>query len=126
MTETTPKLSSVSSASRASLRRHCMPHLHRDWAHPCHICTGTGLRLCHMPHLHRDRTHRGWESAAKAGGRACAKLRRNGLKSFRLQRKGPPVCVRHSFLLHAVDTGECGECGAGNSCNCRRAIEGSR
>ncbi len=19
------------------------PHLHRDWAHPCHICTGTGL-----------------------------------------------------------------------------------
>ena len=20
-----------------------MPHLHRDWAHPCHICPGTGL-----------------------------------------------------------------------------------
>jgi hypothetical protein len=20
-----------------------LPHLHRDWAHPCHICTGTGL-----------------------------------------------------------------------------------
>ena len=20
-----------------------MPHLHRDWTHPCHICTGTGL-----------------------------------------------------------------------------------
>jgi hypothetical protein len=28
-------------------RRFCrgspLPHLHRDWAHPCHICTGTGL-----------------------------------------------------------------------------------
>jgi hypothetical protein len=25
------------------------PHLHRDWAHPCHICIGTGLtpaRIC--------------------------------------------------------------------------------
>jgi hypothetical protein len=20
-----------------------LPHLHRDWAHPCHICAGTGL-----------------------------------------------------------------------------------
>ena len=20
-----------------------VPHLHRDWAHPCHICPGTGL-----------------------------------------------------------------------------------
>jgi hypothetical protein len=20
-----------------------LPHLHRDWAHPCHICTGTGF-----------------------------------------------------------------------------------
>jgi hypothetical protein len=20
-----------------------LPHLHRDWAHPCDICTGTGL-----------------------------------------------------------------------------------
>ena len=20
-----------------------LPHLHRDWVHPCHICTGTGL-----------------------------------------------------------------------------------
>jgi hypothetical protein len=27
------------------------PHLHRDWARPFHICTGTGLPL---PHLHRD------------------------------------------------------------------------
>ena len=23
------------------------PHLHRDWAHPCHICTGTGLAPPH-------------------------------------------------------------------------------
>ena len=24
------------------------PHLHRDWARPCHICTGTGLAPCHI------------------------------------------------------------------------------
>jgi hypothetical protein len=30
-----------------------LPHLHRDWAHPCHICSsGTGPP---SPHLHRDR-----------------------------------------------------------------------
>jgi hypothetical protein len=25
-----------------------LPHLHRDGAHPSHICTGTGLVLCHI------------------------------------------------------------------------------
>jgi hypothetical protein len=25
-----------------------LPHLHRDWARPCHICTGTGLTRCHI------------------------------------------------------------------------------
>jgi hypothetical protein len=29
-----------------------VPHLHRDWAHPCHICTGTGLtRATSVPGL---------------------------------------------------------------------------
>ena len=28
-----------------------LPHLYRDWAHPYHICTATGLAL---PHMHRD------------------------------------------------------------------------
>ena len=23
-----------------------LPHLHRDWAHPCHICARTGLTAC--------------------------------------------------------------------------------
>jgi hypothetical protein len=23
-----------------------LPHLHQDWAHRCHICTGTGLSRC--------------------------------------------------------------------------------
>ncbi len=39
-----------------------LPHLHRDWAHPCHICTGTRLAPATsapglgspLPHLHRD------------------------------------------------------------------------
>jgi hypothetical protein len=29
-------------------------HLRQDWAHPCHICAGTGLPL---PHLRRDWAH---------------------------------------------------------------------
>ena len=28
-----------------------MPHLHRDRAHRCHICTGTGARPCRQPYL---------------------------------------------------------------------------
>ncbi len=35
-----------------------LPHLHRDWAHPAHICSGTGLTphssALSLPHLHRD------------------------------------------------------------------------
>jgi hypothetical protein len=27
---------------------HWAPHLHRDWAHPCHICTGTGRTPPHI------------------------------------------------------------------------------
>ena len=41
-----------------------LPHLHRDWAHRCHVCTRTGLALptstlklgSPLPHLHRDWT----------------------------------------------------------------------
>ena len=63
-------------ASKRSLRRDRGPPLphrtgtglapatsHRDWAHPCHICAGTGLTPTHIgagawahpyPHLRRD------------------------------------------------------------------------
>jgi hypothetical protein len=42
-----------------------LPHLHRDWAHPCHICTRTGLTPATfalglnspLPHLRRDWAH---------------------------------------------------------------------
>ncbi len=27
-----------------------LPHLRRDWAHPCHICTGTGLTPAFVQH----------------------------------------------------------------------------
>ena len=48
-----------------------VPHLHRDWAHPCHICTGTWLAHATsapglgptLPHLHRD-----WATSAPATG----------------------------------------------------------
>jgi hypothetical protein len=42
-----------------------LSHLRRDWAHPCHICTGTGLAPATsalglgspLPHLHWDWAH---------------------------------------------------------------------
>ena len=45
--------------------RNGVPHLHRDWAHRCHICTRTGLTPATsaqglgppQPHLHRDWAH---------------------------------------------------------------------
>ena len=51
---------------RTSAVRSALPHLHRDWARPCHICTGTGLAPATsapglgspLPHLHRDWAHR--------------------------------------------------------------------
>ncbi len=34
--------------------RSPLPHLHRDWAHRCHICTATGLTPPTFAILHRD------------------------------------------------------------------------
>ena len=52
--------------SRALSRGPPLPHLRRDWAHRCHICTGAGLIAATsapgldspLPHLHRDWAHR--------------------------------------------------------------------
>jgi hypothetical protein len=55
----------TAASHRERLCIRCAPHLHRDWAHPCHICIGTGpipttsapgLRRP-LPHLHRDWAH---------------------------------------------------------------------
>jgi hypothetical protein len=51
------------------------PHLHRDWDHPCRICTGTGLAPATsapglgspLPHLHRDWAHPAHIGAGTAG-----------------------------------------------------------
>ena len=50
-----------------------LPHLRRDWAHPCHICAGTGLTPSAaapglgspVPHLRC-----GWARSCRTGGRA--------------------------------------------------------
>ena len=52
----------ISAATSAPGLGSPLPHLHRDWAHPGHICTGTGLTPATSapglgsprPHLHRD------------------------------------------------------------------------
>jgi hypothetical protein len=37
---------------------HGCPHLHRDWAHPCHTCAGTGLApLTSAPRLDSPLPH---------------------------------------------------------------------
>jgi hypothetical protein len=41
--------------SARSARGASLPHLHRDWAHPCYVCTGTGLTP--PAHLHGDWAH---------------------------------------------------------------------
>jgi hypothetical protein len=39
-----------------------LPHLHRDWAHPCHICPGTGLAAAtSAPGLGPPLPHPRWE-----------------------------------------------------------------
>jgi hypothetical protein len=63
------------------------PHLHRDWAHAYHICTGTGLTPAtsapglgsRLPHLHRDWAHpchifigTGLTACRPHAGRMCA------------------------------------------------------
>jgi hypothetical protein len=69
--------STIASDDEQHLARSPLPHLHRDRAHPCHICAGTGLAPSHnptgngptratsapglgppLPHLRRDRAHR--------------------------------------------------------------------
>jgi hypothetical protein len=54
-----------------------LPHLHRDWAHPCHICAGTGLTPAHIcagigPTLAHIRAGTRRESARSECGRTVA------------------------------------------------------
>ena len=59
------------------------PYLHRDWAHPCHICTGTGnpCHLCagtglapqHRTHT-RARAHAHTHAHAHASGQSTLTL----------------------------------------------------
>jgi hypothetical protein len=54
-----PLLIIAANAQHAPAR--ATPHLHQNWAHPCHICTGTGRTpataapaLGSLPHIYRD------------------------------------------------------------------------
>jgi hypothetical protein len=75
-----------------------LPHLHRDWAHPVHICTGTALTattsasgvgspLSHLccqwthPCLH---LHRGWGLSLPTHICAGTQARRRGERALRL------------------------------------------
>jgi hypothetical protein len=60
-----------------------VPHLHREWAHPTHICAGTGLHCATsapglgppLPHLHRNwafRAHICKGTGPAPAGQLCA------------------------------------------------------
>ena len=51
----TRRRSSMSTAQRYSHCTRRCHNLHRDWAHPCHICTGTGLTPSSMSTAQRYR-----------------------------------------------------------------------
>jgi hypothetical protein len=65
-----------------------LPHLPRDWAHPCHICAGTGWQVPRLAHEHAV----GHVLAGLVRPRARAGCTRQGpLRSQRCQ--GPPPCL---------------------------------
>ena len=74
-----------------------LPHLHRDWAHPTHICAGTGLHCAtsapelglSCPHLQRDWARPCWP--AVRGGGWGDKGTRRGLETR--------TTCRHGVLL---------------------------
>ena len=83
-----------------------LPRLHRDWAHPCHICIGTGLtpatsasgRGSPLPNLRQDGAHpsrtapgpgRGAVRAAAAGWRSRSSTRSGGKSATRWKSSGP-------------------------------------
>ena len=61
-----------------------LPHPHQDWAHRCHICTGTGLAVATsvpglgspLPHLHRNwaNGHKFAACASRVGNRSCIRV----------------------------------------------------
>ncbi len=53
------------------------PHLHRDWAHPIHICTRTGPT---HPHLHQDWAHPAHICTGTAPTPPTSALRPTGLR----------------------------------------------
>ena len=77
-------------AGGLSLGLPLLPHLHRDWAHPCHTCTATAARA----------------SAVLSGTRACNVLTplvlRRGGWLWLLTRTGPRAvhtCAGHGAVL---------------------------
>jgi hypothetical protein len=93
----------------AELRRFSSPrrpYLHRDWAHPAHICAGTGLAPptsapglgSPRPHLHRDCTSRtnrrrahGAQHRDVASVKLCIVVPLNSRASLR--RRTPQRCI---------------------------------
>ena len=80
--------SSLTTETRSALP---LPHLRRDWAHPAHICAGTGLTPAHigtgtMPHTHRAFRAR---RALRCAVRPPVLLQRVSLRHSR----GAPHCL---------------------------------
>jgi hypothetical protein len=66
-----------------------LPHLHRDWAHPCHICSGIG-DACSASALHSALRHRDWAHPCHI----CTGTGLTPATSAQAQLKADAVCRR--------------------------------
>ena len=77
-----------------------LPHLHRDWARPCHFCTGTGL----APATSAPGLHLTFPSLRAKPQRCFASRERRTAMRSAMRRDASPFAVpkRHvSFLMFA-------------------------
>jgi hypothetical protein len=112
--------------------RSLLPHLHRDRAHPGHICAGTGAHRCHRlkgraRERARGKARRGGRTA-HARPRACVGARRPLVPTSRaMPCHAMPACACVRPCVRARPCAclcACGACLHGCVCSCVRVCKG--
>ena len=122
-------LRTTGTASRAGAQRRCprttsapglgspLPHLHRDWARPCHICTGTGTSAQGPDTLGPHRTAQSPKSLARP---TAVRLRARAAGRRRSGCNRAHVAAERSMLQHCGLRAGRSECAAALIALCRR------